>query len=77
LIDSRIYRGVRESRRGLNDLPLEKHGVSELKINVGSGYRVYYARRAEIVIVLLCGGSKSSQAKDIQTAYELVKDLEY
>jgi putative addiction module killer protein len=54
-----------------------KHGVSELKINVGPGYRVYYARRGEIVIVLLCGGSKSSQTKDIQTAYELVKDVEY
>jgi putative addiction module killer protein len=54
-----------------------KHGVSELKINVGPGYRVYYARRGEVVIVLLCGGSKSSQTKDIQTAYELLKDLEY
>ena len=54
-----------------------KHGVSELKINVGPGYRVYYAQRADIVIVLLCGGSKSSQAKDIRAAYELVKDLEF
>jgi len=51
--------------------------VSELKINVGPGYRVYYVLRAEIVIVLLCGGSKSRQAKDIRTAYELLKDLEY
>ena len=53
-----------------------KHGVSELKIDVGPGYRVYYAWRGEIVVILLCGGDKSSQKNDIQLAYELNKDLE-
>jgi putative addiction module killer protein len=54
-----------------------KHGVSELKIDVGPGYRVYYTQHEDVVIVLLCGGDKSSQAKDIQSAYNLVKGLEY
>jgi putative addiction module killer protein len=53
-----------------------KHGVSELKIDMGPGYRVYYAERNDVLIVLLCGGNKSSQADDIEQAYELVKGLE-
>ena len=54
-----------------------KHGVSELKIDVGPGYRVYYSMHDDIVVILLCGGDKSSQKKDIQLAYEVVKDLEF
>ena len=54
-----------------------KLGVSELKIDVGPGYRVYYTQREDVVITLLCGGDKSSQAKDIQSACELARDLEY
>jgi putative addiction module killer protein len=53
-----------------------KHGVSELKIDVGPGYRVYYVQRAGIVVILLCGGDKSSQVKDIRLAYELAKEME-
>ena len=53
-----------------------KSGVSEMKIDVGPGYRVYYTKRRQVVIILLCGGDKSSQAKDIEMAYELAKDLE-
>ena len=53
-----------------------KHGVSELKIDVGPGYRVYYTERDDVLIVLLCGGDKSSQDGDIELTYELVKDLE-
>lgn len=53
-----------------------KHGVSELKIDAGPGYRVYYTERGEVLVVLLCGGDKSSQADDIEMAYELAKSLE-
>ena len=53
-----------------------KQGVSELKIDVGPGYRVYFTQRSEVMIILLCGGYKSSQTKDIKLAYELVKNLE-
>jgi putative addiction module killer protein len=46
-------------------------GVSELKIDVGPGYRVYYAQRGPVLLLLLLGGDKSSQASDIARAFEL------
>ena len=51
------------------------HGVRELKIGVGPGYRVYYTERRDVLIVLLAGGDKSSQATDIKAATELAKNL--
>lgn len=51
------------------------HGVSELKIDFGPGYRVYYAERDGVLIILLAGGDKSSQAQDIKTAIALAKSL--
>jgi putative addiction module killer protein len=50
-------------------------GICELKIDVGPGYRVYYKERAGVLIVLLAGGNKSSQQKDIKTAIALAKGL--
>lgn len=50
-------------------------GVRELKIDFGPGYRVYYAERDGVLIVLLAGGDKSSQAKDIKTAIVLARHL--
>jgi len=50
-------------------------GVSELRINYGPGYRVYYKRRGQKVVILLAGGDKSTQAKDIKTALRLAKNL--
>lgn len=50
-------------------------GVSELKINFGPGYRVYYTQRGEQLLLLLIGGDKSSQAKDIAKAQQLAKDF--
>ena len=47
------------------------HGVSELRIDYGPGYRVYYLREAEVLILLLCGGDKSTQATDIKKAHML------
>lgn len=44
------------------------NGVSELKIDVGPGYRVYVAHRGERLVILLCGGNKSTQPKDIELA---------
>jgi putative addiction module killer protein len=46
-------------------------GVSELKIDYGPGYKVYFTRRGVEIIVLLCGGDKSSQSKDIEAAKKL------
>ena len=50
-------------------------GVSELKIDFGPGYRVYYTERGDELIVILVGGSKSSQQNDIKTAIDLAKTL--
>jgi putative addiction module killer protein len=50
-------------------------GVSELRIHYGPGYRVYFVRRGRTLIVLLCGGDKSTQAKDIAAAKALAANL--
>ena len=50
-------------------------GVSELRVNYGPGYRVYFKRRARGLIVLLAGGDKSTQAKDIKVALRLARNL--
>ncbi len=52
------------------------HGVSELKIDVGPGYRVYYPERDGDLIVLRAGGDKSTQQQDIKTALALAKHLQ-
>jgi putative addiction module killer protein len=46
-------------------------GVSELRIHYGPGYRVYFQKRGSTIVVLLCGGDKSTQAKDVRTAKRL------
>jgi putative addiction module killer protein len=50
-------------------------GVSELRIHYGPGYRVYYVQRGSLLIVLLSGGDKGGQAKDIALALKLAKEV--
>ncbi len=50
-------------------------GVSELRINYGPGYRVYYVKRGPLLIILLAGGAKPTQDKDIKTALILARML--
>ena len=50
-------------------------GVSELRINYGPGYRVYYKQQGEKVVILLAGGDKHTQAKDIKAALLLARNL--
>jgi len=64
-IDRRIYR---LEQGNFGDHKYLKNGISELRIDVGPGYRVYYAMDGTQIILLLCGGDKSTQNTDIEKA---------
>ena len=51
-------------------------GVSELRIDVGPGYRVYFMRRGAAIVILLCGGDKATQQRDIQAAQRMAEELD-
>ena len=51
-------------------------GISELRIDYGPGYRVYFVQRGRVLVILLCGGDKRTQARDINKAKALAADLE-
>ncbi len=70
-----IVRIQRMQDGNLGDVKSVREGVSELRINYGPGYRVYLVRRGETVIILLCGGDKSTQQQDIRTALMLAKEV--
>ena len=57
------------------DVKSVSEGVSELRIDYGPGYRVYYKKQGQKVVILLAGGDKSTQAKDIKTALRLARKL--
>ena len=50
-------------------------GIGELRIDYGPGYRVYFVKRGNTLIVLLCGGDKSTQDKDIKRAMKMAKEV--
>ena len=49
--------------------------VAEMRIDVGAGYRVYFTRRGAALVILLCGGDKSTQRKDIERARQLIREV--
>ena len=51
-------------------------GISELRLHFGSGYRIYFVRRGALLIILLCGGDKRTQRRDIEEARTLARALE-
>jgi putative addiction module killer protein len=71
-IELRIYR---LSLGNAGDAKSVGEGVSELRIDYGPGYRVYLTRRGKALVVLLCGGDKRTQSKDIATAKALARQL--
>lgn len=71
LIATRLYR-LAEGLAG--DVVPVGEGVSELRIHHGAGYRVYFQKRGNTLVVLLCGGDKSTQARDIEMAKKLARN---
>jgi putative addiction module killer protein len=49
-------------------------GVSELRLDFGPGYRIYFVQRGDVLVILLCGGDKSTQARDIAKAKQLAQE---
>ena len=72
----RIAVAIEKLAFGLGDIEPVGEGVSELKLHFGPGYRVYFVTRQRTIIIVLCGGDKSSQAGDIKEAKAMAKRLE-
>lgn len=71
---ARIAHRIRSAEHGnFGDSEPVGEGVSEMRIHVGPGYRVYYARRGDVIYLLLSGGDKSSQKRDIKRAIEMAR----
>ena len=74
---ARILARIRSAEAGnFGDSEAVGGGISEMRIHVGPGYRLYYCRREAVVYLLLCGGNKSTQKKDIKLAKSILKTLE-
>lgn len=70
---ARIVSRVNRLMEGLpGDVAPVGHGISELRIHSGPGYRVYFHQRGDIFLILLCGGDKGSQSRDIAAAHRLL-----
>ncbi|MBN1864924.1 MAG: type II toxin-antitoxin system RelE/ParE family toxin [Victivallales bacterium] len=72
LINARIRR---LSLANFGDVKPVGEGVTELRIDYGPGYRVYFVQRGQMLVVLLAGGDKSTQDKDIKRALKLAREL--
>jgi len=71
-----IARRIERAENGnLGDVKPVGTGVSEMRIDIGAGYRVYFTMREKIMVILLAGGTKSSQQTDIKKAIELAKEF--
>ncbi len=70
-----VRRVVRLGDGNPGDVKPVGEGVSELRINYGPGYRVYYVQRGRVYVLLLCGGDKASQDRDIRKAKSLASNL--
>ena len=73
----RIAARLRQAEAGnLGDWKPVGTGVSEMRVNFGPGYRLYFARKGSVLVVMLAGGDKSSQAADIRRAQRILEQLE-
>jgi putative addiction module killer protein len=75
-IVARVLARLARVRRGnLGDCKSVGEGVSELRVDYGPGYRVYFAQKGQTLVILLCGGDKRTQEKDIQRAKQYWHDF--
>lgn len=73
----RLSARLRKAMQGnLGDVKPVGEGVVEMREHFGQGWRMYYIQRGDVLIVMLCGGDKSSQTADIAKAIQLAADLE-
>ena len=73
---ARIVQRIRSAEhQNFGDCEPVGEGVSEMRVHFGPGYRVYFTRRGEVVYLLLLGGDKSSQKRDIKRALEMARAL--
>lgn len=74
---ARIVARIRSAEAGnFGDCKPIGDGISEMRIHVGAGYRVYFCRRGKVIYLLLCGGDKSSQKRDIREAKRILRELD-
>lgn len=76
-IRARVRIAARLDRLALGnpgDVKTVGSGVSELRVDYGPGYRVYFTQRGRVLIVLLCGGDKRTQSEDIKRAISIAED---
>src|SRR4051812_7128120 len=73
---ARIVARIRRTEQGnLGDTKTVGEGVLEMRIAYGPGYRVYFVRRGKTIVILLCGGDKSTQTRDIEQAQKIANKL--
>lgn len=73
----RLVARLKKTQLGnLRDIKAVGEGIFEMREHFGPGWRMYYAVRGNVIVVMLCGGDKSSQETDIQTAKQLANELE-
>lgn len=65
----------RAEQGNFGDVKPVAEGVSEMRIDFGPGYRIYFTQRGLEIVILLAGGSKATQAKDIKAALQLARQL--
>ena len=73
---TRILTRIDRAREGnLGDVSPVGNGISEMRIFVGKGYRVYFTMKGQTLVLLLCGGDKGTRASDIKRANQLLNEL--
>ena len=73
---ARILARLESAQLGnLGDVKAIGAGVREMRVHFGPGYRIYFAQRGRVLVLLLCGGDKSTQARDIAKAHKILREL--